>query len=240
MQTQSIELKRRDKSGKTAARKVRQAGHIPGILYGHKQEPVAFTTDPVDLMKKVRASGMGRNTVFTVTGLDRAVTVLLKDSQVHPLKHNLLHIDLIEIRETDRVVVEVPVELVGKPEGVIAGGVLQAVRRTIAVECSPIAIPQKILADVTHLQLNHALHVNDIKFPEGTKSGYPPGTNFAIATVQPPRAEEEVKPAADAAAVEGAVPVEGAEGAVAGAAPGAAAAAAPEAGKKEKGGKEKK
>jgi large subunit ribosomal protein L25 len=241
MQTQVIELKRREKSGKTSARKDRQAGRVPGILYGHKQEPIAFTCDPHDLQKKVRASGAGRNTVFQVKGLDRELLALVKDAQTHPLRHTLLHIDLIEIRESDRVIVEVPVELVGKPEGVIAGGVLQAVRRTIAVETSPIAIPQKITVDVSHLHLNQALHVNDIKFPEGTKSGYPAGTNFAVATVQPPRAEEEVKPAAVEGAVEGAVP--GAEGAAAApgaaATPGAAAAPAADA-KKEKGGKEKK
>jgi large subunit ribosomal protein L25 len=244
MQTQVIEIKKRENSGKTAARKDRQAGRVPGILYGHKQEPFPFTIDPHDLLKKVRSSGMGRNTVFKVVGAGRELTALIKDSQSHPLKHTLLHVDLIEVRESDRIVVEVPVELIGKPEGVIAGGVLQAVRRTIAVECSPVAIPQKITADVTHLHLNQALHVNDIKFPDGTKSGYPPGTNFAVATVQPPRAEEEVKPAT-AEGAEG-VPVEGAEGAVAaapgaaGAAAGAAAPAAAEGKKAEKGGKEKK
>lgn len=232
MQTQVIEIKRREKSGKTSARKDRQAGRVPGILYGHKQDPVSFTVDPHDLMKKVKASGAGRNTVFKLSGLDREVMALLKEAQVHPLRHNLIHIDLVEVRESDRVVVEVPVELVGKPEGVTAGGVLQAVRRTIAVETSPISIPAKIVVDVSHLHLNQALHVNDIKFPEGTKSGYPAGSNFAVATVQAPRAEEEVKPAADAAA-------EGAEGAPAAAA-GAAAPAADAEKKGDKGGKEKK
>lgn len=231
MQTQVIEIKRRDKSGKTSARKDRQAGRVPGILYGHKQDPVSFTVDPHDLMKKVKASGAGRNTVFKLSGLDREVMALLKEAQVHPLRHSLIHIDLVEVRESDRVIVEVPVELVGKPEGVTAGGVLQAVRRTIAVETSPISIPSKIVVDVTHLHLNQALHVNDIKFPEGTKSGYPAASNFAVATVQAPRAEEEVKPAADAAAAEGA---EGAPAA------GAAAPAAEAEKKGDKGGKDKK
>jgi large subunit ribosomal protein L25 len=232
MQSQSIEVKRREVGGKGLARKIRQGGQIPGVLYGHKQEPVAFTIDPNELKKRVKASGMGRNTIFKVSGLDREIMALVKDVQIDPVKRNPIHIDLVEIRESDRIVVEVPVELTGKPAGVVAGGILQAVRRTIAVECSPLAIPQKIVADVTHLNLNQALHVNDVKFPEGTKSGYPAGTNFAIATVQAPRAEVEEKPLA-AEGAEGAA----AEGAAAeGAAP--AAAAAPEkAEKAEKGGK---
>src|SRR5688572_13530640 len=141
MQTQDIQVERRTESGKKTARKLRKGGKIPGILYGHKQEPVAFTVDPHEVHKKVRASGAGRNTVFKVSGLGRDVLALLKDSQIDPVKRALLHIDLIEIRESDRVVVEVPVELVGKPAGVVAGGVLQAVRRTIAVETSPLSIP---------------------------------------------------------------------------------------------------
>jgi large subunit ribosomal protein L25 len=235
MQTQVIEVKRRDVGGKGLARKVRQNGMIPGVLYGHKQEPVALTVDSNELRKRVKASGMGRNTIFKVAGLGRDIMALLKDVQIDPLKRNPIHVDFVEIRETDRIVVEVPVELEGKPAGVIAGGVLQAVRRTIAVECSPLAIPQKITADVSHLNMNQALHVSDIKFPEGTKSGYPAGTNFAIATVQVPCAEEEVKLAVAEGAVEGAVAAEGA--AAEGAAAPAAAPAAEEPAKKGKGDK---
>jgi large subunit ribosomal protein L25 len=219
METQLIEVQRRTPDGKSSARKVRMTGKIPGVLYGHKQEPVPFTVDPNEIHKRVKASGAGRNTVFKIAGLDRDILALVKDVQIEPVKRNLLHIDFVEIRETDRVVVEVPIELVGKPVGVTAGGVLQAVRRSLAVNCSPLAIPGKIVCDVSHLGLNQALHVNDVKFPEGAKSGYPAGTNYAIATVQPPRAEEEkATVTADAAA-------EGAEGAAAPAA-GAAAPAA--------------
>src|SRR5207237_8607970 len=147
-------------------------GKIPGVLYGHKQEPISIAVDPAVLRKSLRATGMGRNTVFSVKGLDREVMALLKDAQIDPVKRNITHFDLIEIRETDRIVVDVPVELVGKPEGVVAGGVLQAVRRAIAVECSPLSIPKLIQVDVTHLQMGMAVHISDVKFPEGTKSGY--------------------------------------------------------------------
>lgn len=213
METQLIEVQRRTPDGKGTARKVRKSGKIPGVLYGHKQDPVPFTVDPNEIHKRVKASGAGRNTVFKLSGLDRDVLALVKDVQIEPVKRNLLHIDFIEIRETDRVTVEVNIELVGKPVGVTAGGVLQAVRRSIAVNTSPLQIPAKIVVDVSHLGLNQALHVNDIKFPEGAKSGYPAGTNYALATVQPPRAEEERPTAgADAAAegAEGAAPAAGA------------------------------
>jgi large subunit ribosomal protein L25 len=224
MEHQVLQVERRTADGKGAARKVRKSGKIPGVLYGHKQSPIAIAVDPTLLRKSLRATGMGRNTVFSVKGLDREVMALLKDSQIDPVRRHITHIDLIEIRESDRVVVEVPVELIGKPEGVVAGGILQAVRRTLAVECSPLDIPKFLEVDVTHLQLGQAVHVSDVKLPPNTKAAIP--GNFAIASVQAPRAEVE----AAAAPVEGAegAPVEGAALAEGAAAPAPAA----EAGKK--------
>lgn len=203
MEHQVIEVERRKADGKGAARKVRQGGKIPGVLYGHKQEPVTFTTNPHTLRKSLKVSGMGRNTVFTVKGLDRELKALLKDVQVDPVHRHVLHIDLVEVRDTDRITVDVPVELVGKPVGVTAGGVLQSVRRAIAVECSPISIPRLIQIDVSHLLMGQAIHISDVKFPEGTKSGYT--GNFAIASVQAPRTEQvETQAAAEGAPAAGA------------------------------------
>jgi large subunit ribosomal protein L25 len=221
MEQHVIEVERRTADGKGAARKMRRTGKIPGVLYGHKQDAVSISVDPAPLKKAIKTSGMGRNTVFNVKGLDREIIALVKDVQIHPLRRDIVHLDFVEIRETDRIVVDVPVELVGKPQGVIDGGILQAVRRAIAVVCSPLNIPKMIPVEVSHLLMGQAVHISDVKFPEGTKSGYT--GNFAIATVQAPKAEVEAV----------AAPVEGAEGVVAegaeGAAPaeGAAAAAAP-------------
>lgn len=223
MEQQVIEVERRTESGKGASRKTRKTGRIPGIVYGHKQEAQSITLDPVALRKAIKHSGAGRNTVFQVKGLDREVMALLKDAQIHPVRREIVHVDFVEIRESDRVVVEVPVELIGKPEGVVAGGVLQAVRRSVAVEVSPLRIPKVIQVDVTHLQMNQAVHISDIKFPEGTKSAS--SGNFAVATVQAPKAEvvETAAPVEGAEGVEGAAAAEGAEGAA-----GAAESSAPE------------
>jgi large subunit ribosomal protein L25 len=202
---QVIKVEQRYESGKGAARRARRAGKIPGILYGHKQQPVSLSLDPIELKKRVKASGLGRNTVFKVEGLGREVLALLKDAQTDPLKRTVLHVDFVEVRESDRVVVEVPFELMGKPAGVTAGGVLQVVRRTVALECSPLAIPAMLTFDVTQLGLNEALHVADVKLPEGTRSV---GGNYAIATIHAPRTETEERPAAEGAA-EGAAAAEG-------------------------------
>ncbi len=215
MEQHVIEVEQRGPSKKGAARKLRASGKIPGVLYGHKEAPMTFAVNPHELRKKIRASGMGRNTLFRVKGLAREVLALLKDTQVDPVRRDLLHIDMIEVREGDVLKVDVPLVFSGKPEGVTAGGELQIVRRAITVTTNPLAIPKSIEVDLTPLLLGQALHASDLTFPEGVVC-----TNgrFAIATVRAPRAEP-----LPGEGVEGAVPAEGEPGAV----PAEGAAAAP-------------
>jgi large subunit ribosomal protein L25 len=227
-----INVEPRPTSGKGAVRKIRKAGRLPGVLYGHKQKPLSFSVDPLVLKKTIISSGRGRNTVFRVKGLDRDVLALVKDTQIDPLRRDLVHLDLIEVREDEDVPVEVAVELVGKPLGVVDGGILQPVRRSVRIFCKPLAIPHKIEIDVTPLRIGEAIHVRDVNFPAGTRAAIP--GHLTICTVVAPMAEE--KPAAEAAAVEGAVPAEGA----AAAAPAEGAAAAPAAPDKKEKKEEKK
>ena len=205
MEQQVIEVEQRGPRKKGAVRKLRASGKIPGILYGHKEAPVPFAVNPLELRKKLRASGQGRNTIFKVTGLGREVLALLKATQVDPVRRDLLHIDMIEVREGDVMKVDVPLVFSGKPEGVVAGGELQIVRRTIEVQCNALRIPKQIDVDLTPILLGQALHASDLTFPEGVVVT---NTRAAIATVRAPRAEEPA-PGAEAA-----VPAEGAEGAV--------------------------
>jgi large subunit ribosomal protein L25 len=209
MEQQVIEVEHRGPSKKGAARKLRASGKIPGILYGHKEAPVPFAVNPHELRKRIRTSGMGRNTLFTMRGLGRDVMVLLKDTQVDPVRRDLLHVDFIEVREGDMVHVDVPFVFSGKPEGVTAGGELAIVRRTITVSTNPLTIPQSIAVDLTPIQLGQALHASDLKYPDGVVCINP---KDAVATVRAPRAEvvEETPGAVAAEGEEGAAPAEGA------------------------------
>jgi large subunit ribosomal protein L25 len=218
MEQQVIDVELRGPQKKGAVRKLRASGKIPGILYGHKEAPVPFSVNPHELRKKLRASGQGRNTIFKLTGIGREVLVLLKATQVDPVRRDLLHIDFVEVREGDVMKVDVPLNFSGKPEGVVAGGELQIVRRTIEVICNALRIPTKIDVDLTPIQLGQALHASDLTYPEGVTVT---NVKFAIATVRAPRAEEP------APGAEGAVPAEGEAGAAP--AEGAAAPAAAEA-----------
>jgi large subunit ribosomal protein L25 len=131
---------------------------------------------------------------------DRKV-VMLKDIQIDPLQRKTLHTDFYEVAMDEMVIVEVPVHLMGKPEGTKMGGILEQVRRVIQIQCFPADIPKSIDVDVSPLKIGDSIHVQDIKVE---KAKIISDTNFTIATVVPPVVEEKVVEAVAPEAVEGA------------------------------------
>jgi large subunit ribosomal protein L25 len=234
-----VNIEVRTQSGKGGARKVRASGKVPGVLYGHKSEPVAVSFDEKTLLQSLDKERR-RNTVFSLTvggnGKSEQVTAMIRDVQFDPLSRRLVHVDFLRVSLDDEVNVTVPLVLVGKAVGVTNGGNLHQSMHAIAIAAKPAAIPTKLEVDVTPLEIGMALHVSDLKLGVGVRALL--DAKEAIASVVAPKAE---KVEAEAAPVEGAVPAEGAaegakaaapaEGAAAGKA-GAAAAPAKKEGEK--------
>ncbi|HEY6908810.1 MAG TPA: 50S ribosomal protein L25 [Myxococcales bacterium] len=223
--TSTLVAQKRDQSGKGPSHRLRAKGLIPAICYGPYDKPLHVAIDPAGI-KKAIATPHKFNTVISlqVEGGETR-TVLLKDFEKDPLDGKVLHADFLEVRMDKDVTVNVPVVLIGKPEGVTSGGILQQVARTLAVQCKPSDIPEKIEVDVSALKITESLHVSDVKAPAGVKFKVKATQTVAVVNV-PEKEEEAPKPAAAAAAA-----VPGAEGAAApaaaGAAPAAGGAAAP-------------
>ena len=154
------------------------------------------------------------------------MTVMLKDYQIHPIKHMLTHADFVRIDPNKEVEITVPLVLTGKSQGVKDGGILHHTIRDMTVLCKPTDIPVKLEIDVTTLLVGSALHVSDLKLPAGVKSVL--DAQETVVTCVAPRAEKVVAAATDeaaeGAAAEGAAPAAGAAGAAA--KPGDAKAAA--------------
>lgn len=249
MQTGKLAVEYRPLHGTSAVRKLRQEGKVPGVCYGRGEEPISIAFDPKDLVRALDPEKR-RNTLIsmTVSGLTdgaRELTVLLRDVQRDTLDGELLHADFQRVRLDEELNVVIPVLLLGKPEGVKLGGTLHQVYRQVQVACRPDRIPVRLEVNVDALNMGDALHVSDLKLPEGVR--VLADADSAICTVTAPKAEktaaeEAAEAAAAAALVEGAVPgaVPGAPGAAPGAAgaPGAPATAAP--GKEERGAERKK
>lgn len=154
---------REGKFNKNAARRVRVAGKIPGVIYGAKEPAVAVELDPKQ-MQRILHSETGHNTIFDLSiGTGSRAKAMIVDWQYEPIKDRLIHVDLKRIAMDKAMRVEVPIVLEGVPIGVKnEGGVLELVLREVEIECLPGDIPSSITVDVTNLALNDSIRVADL------------------------------------------------------------------------------
>jgi large subunit ribosomal protein L25 len=222
----------RPKSGKGAARAVRRAGRVPGVIYGNNQPPVTISVDDADLRQRILA-GRFLTTIYDIDLEGKKHRVIPRDFHLDPVKDFPIHVDFMRLGEgaTIRISVPLHVERADASPGVKRGGTVNIVTHAIELECSVDNIPQFVDADVSGLEIGYSLHLSDIKLPAGVKSLM--REDATLVTIVPPSgyAEEQkaAAAAAAAAALAGAVATPGAAPAAGAAAPapGAAPAAAP-------------
>ena len=233
VQVVQLPAERRERAGKGAARAVRRAGRVPGVVYGDKNAPFNISLDPRDVIREMGRPGF-RSRVFELKLGAESIRSLARDVQVDPVSDRPIHVDFMRFSPDAPIRVSVRVEFKneGKCPGLKLGGVLNVVRHEVELICAADKIPEMLTADLEGLAIGDSVHISHFKLPEGVRPAIR-GRDFTVATVAAPtRYEEEVKPA-EAAAVEGAA-VAGAEGAALapalapapGAAPGATPATA--------------
>lgn len=181
----------REGVGKEKAKKLRAKGLIPAIFYSPKSQSIPLVIDSKEFIKTLRTEA-GENVLIDLNirkgdQLDRKV-VMVKEIQIDPLQGTTLHTDFYEVAMDEMVIVEVPIHLVGKPEGIKMGGILELIRRAIQIQCLPGNIPKGIDVDVSSLKIGDSIHIQDIQV-EKAKILF--DTNFTIATVVPPVVEEK-------------------------------------------------
>lgn len=164
--TMNAEL--RSERGKNAARRLRRGGRIPGVVYGEGggtdgSGALAVSVEP-EAVSRVLHSEAGANTLIglTVGGGDSS-KVLIKDYQVDPVSHRLLHVDFYRVAMDRVITVTVRVELTGEAEGVkVQGGLIDFVQREVAIACLPTEIPEHIEADVSPLKIGQGVRLRDL------------------------------------------------------------------------------
>ena len=207
-----MEAEPRTDVGKGPNRRLRVSGRIPGVLYGGQKETVVLSLDPKAIVGIIRSHG-GVNTIFElgVKGAKGKENVMIREYQIEPVEHKLLHADLVRVAMDKELTLDVTIELTGTAIGVkLSGAMMDFITRAVEVSCLPKDIPETIVADVSHLELGQYLRASELVLPPGVK--LVSDANVVIAHCVAPKAEEEEKPA-EAAAAEGAVAAEGAEGA---------------------------
>jgi large subunit ribosomal protein L25 len=186
----------RTEFGSRSARRLRGEKLVPGVVYAGGAEARPFQA----VEREVRTVLSGGQALFDleVEG-SKAVPVVLKEQQLHPVKGSIRHIDLQEVKLDEAIQAEVAIELEGAEvaPGVKEGGVLEHVTREVTVEALPTDIPERLTADVSAMEINDTVQLSTIAPPEGVTFVADDPEEVTIATLSPPRVEEEPEPAVE-------------------------------------------
>ena len=198
-----LEATPRDSFGKNEARRTRRGGRVPAVLYGAtgtgaNREATPIAVDPRALLK-ILHSESGANTLISLKlGGGGDARVLIKEYQLDPVTHAVLHADFYRVRMDRTIHVTIPVTVKGEPKGVKQqGGVLEFIRREIEIECLPADIPEHVEIDVSELMLHQGIRVREIAADARWKSVSDP--DMMLVHVIMPKAEE-VSPTPEATA----------------------------------------
>ncbi len=171
MEFVDLKVEHRTGTGKGVARKLRRMGQVPAILYG-EGDPICLTADPKSLLRALGTEA-GENVLLNLTivgGQELTRKAMVKEVQVDPVTGTILHADLLAISMERPIEVGVPLELTGVATGVKEkGGIVDQILRELEVRCLPAAIPDKIVLDVSPLDIGDVLHVRDLPIPGGVE-----------------------------------------------------------------------
>src|SRR5436190_7552646 len=162
----SLTIQPREISNSRSTRRLRREGRVPGVLYGLGQDPLCFSVDARELRHALHAAGA----VLELSGDGESATAaVLKDSQRHPVRGEVLHIDLLRVDLNKPIQSPVPVHLVGGEDapGVKEGGVLEHVTREVTVEALPSDIPEALDVDVSEMNINDTVTLEALTAPAG-------------------------------------------------------------------------
>jgi large subunit ribosomal protein L25 len=198
-----LDAVRRERFGRNNAGRLRREGRIPAVLYGGSAPAEPLAVDPKQLMRILRSQG-GVNTLISLKIGDGDARVLVKEYQIDPVNHFLLHADFYRVAMDQVLRVTVPVHLAGEAKGVKAqGGIVDFVHRELIVECLPGDIPEHVTVDITELMLHDGVRVRDLQSGGKWKAVSEP--EMLIVHVVAPKVE------AEPAAAEAAAPAAAAE-----------------------------
>ena len=184
----TLDVEDRTERGTRATKRLRRAGYVPGVVYGGKDgESTSFKVNWRDLRQVLAGSAL---IDLKVGGKTRPVIV--KDQQLHPVRDELLHIDLLEVRLDEKIQTQVSVHLEGAEEapGIKEGGVLEHVTHQLNIEALPTDIPEAIVVDVSGLEIAATMHLSEISPPQGVTFLDDPEDTILATVVVPTEVEE--------------------------------------------------
>jgi large subunit ribosomal protein L25 len=194
MASVSLDAEPRSGQGKGAARKLRQQGAIPAVIYGHGREPQSLSINARAFDRILATAGSSTVVELAVDG--RTARTLIREVQRHPFRKQVFHVDFQELVAGERITVSVPIRFTGTPDGVrVGGGILEEPMHQVRLRLDPSDIPAFIEVNVTSLTVGHSIHVSDLDLPEGVSVMDDPGATVCMVSA-PKTVAEEVTPGA--------------------------------------------
>ncbi len=182
----TVSAKLRDRVGKGSARAARRAGMVPAVIYGNKQPALGIELEARVIRKIIHEPGIfSRLLDIDVDG--KAITVLTRDIQFHPVSDEALHFDFLRVSKSSTISVAIGVEFINEDKcpGLRIGGVLNVVRHEVELNCPANAIPEKITVDLEGVKVGDSIHISSIALPEGVEPTIT-DRDFTVATLQSP------------------------------------------------------
>jgi large subunit ribosomal protein L25 len=184
-----IKADTREIGKKSDLNELRRKGFIPGIIYGEGKEGKKISLDKITFQKLYKKH-IGEMVFYEIITGDDTYDTIIKDRQFHPVTQEVLHIDFLEIHKGKQITVNVPFKFEGEAKGVAEGGLLEILLRELEVSCLPKDIPDDIVIDVSDLEINDTIHLDQVELVnlETRLSEDTP-----IVAVRPPKKEEEIE-----------------------------------------------
>ncbi|HXT18407.1 MAG TPA: 50S ribosomal protein L25/general stress protein Ctc [Gemmatimonadaceae bacterium] len=187
MATVSLSAQVRTETGTGVARKLRVAGQVPAVIYGHGRAPQSLAINTREIEKLLSTVSAG-STVIELGVDGRTARTLIREIQRHPTKRSIVHVDFQELVAGEKITVSIPLRFTGTADGVRnLGGILEEVMHQVHLRLDPASIPDHVDVDVTPLTIGHSIHIRELKLPEGVTVLDDPGATVCVCTA--PKAE---------------------------------------------------
>lgn len=184
-QYEQLNIEDRTESGGRSARSIRNSGLIPVNYYYKGEENINLTVIQNEFLRSMRSG----HRIFKVDLKGSTQYVMVKEIQYHPVTDDVIHIDLMRVRRDEKMTISVSLELIGSSVGVKEGGVMMQNLTSIEISCLPADVPENVTVDISDLELNANLNVEDLEIPEELEvltSG-----DISVVSCQPPKEEVE-------------------------------------------------
>ena len=182
-----LDIESRESVGKKSTKAIRREGKIPSTLYFKGEEPESIAIDKIKLYQALKSD----QRVYEVELSGESQYVMVKAVQYHPVTDEIVHLDFMRVRRSEKMTISVPLVLIGKPIGVTEGGILSQSLNQIEISCFPTNVPEQIEVSIDHMGLNESISIADVSIDDEEIEIL---SDISVASIITPVAEEEIAP----------------------------------------------